>query len=531
MRRRYWLAAFAIAAVLVVMVAILAASSIPFSSDAARRRVVATLAAELDGEVELRELQFRLLPRVRAEGAGLVVRHKGRRDVPPLISIDRFVVEGSVFNLLRRHISDVTVEGLTVAIPPDRDDHDPEAGDQTPVAAPAAKSEPEPARSDAQSGDLSRTLVIDRLVSTNGQLVILPKRAGKEPRTWGLHEVRMEGVGVGRTMPFDVTLTNAVPPGQIVTKGAFGPWQREHPGRTPLMGAFTFENADLGVFKGIAGTLAARGTFGGVLERIETQGVTDTPDFRLTKGGRAVPLHATYSAVVDGTNGDTYLNQVDGSFLETSLTATGKVVDVPNVKGRIVELAVTMDKARLEDVLALAVKGDKPPMTGALQLQTTLVIPPGEADVVDKIRLEGDFEISETRFSDPDVQRKINELSQRGQGRMKEPPPQKVASHFEGKFKTDKGVLAIPVVAFDIPGALVRLSGTYGLEREVLDFSGTLFLDAKLSETVTGWKSLLLKMADPLFRGEGGGSAIPIKISGPRSNPSFGLDRGRIFKR
>jgi len=35
-----------------------------------------------------------------------------------------------------------------------------------------------------------------------------------------------------------------------------------------LKGAFTFARADLNVFKGIAGTLSARGTFGGSLERI-----------------------------------------------------------------------------------------------------------------------------------------------------------------------------------------------------------------------------------------------------------------------
>ena len=40
-------------------------------------------------------------------------------------------------------------------------------------------------------------------------------------------------------------------------------------------------------------------------------------------------------------------------------------------------------------------------------------------------------------------------------------------------------------------------------------------MDAKISETVTGFKSLLLKMIDPLFSGENGGSEIPIRISGP----------------
>ena len=51
-----------------------------------------------------------------------------------------------------------------------------------------------------------------------------------------------------------------------------------------------------------------------------------------------------------------------------------------------------------------------------------------------------------------------------------------------------------------------------------------------ISETVGGFKGVLLKVVDPLFKGDNGGSAIPIQISGRRDNPTFGLDKGRIFK-
>jgi hypothetical protein len=78
---------------------------------------------------------------------------------------------------------------------------------------------------------------------------------------------------------------------------------------------------------------------------------------------------------------------------------------------------------------------------------------------------------------------------------------------------------------------MVRLAGTYGLRSEMLDFRGSLLLDAKVSETQTGVKSLLLKVVDPLFKKHGGGSSLPIKISGPRKDPSFGLDTHRLFKR
>jgi hypothetical protein len=81
-----------------------------------------------------------------------------------------------------------------------------------------------------------------------------------------------------------------------------------------------------------------------------------------------------------------------------------------------------------------------------------------------------------------------------------------------------------------VPSAAVQLAGRYGLRRETIDFSGNLFMDAKVSQTMTGWRSLLLKIVDPLFRRDGQ-TVIPIKIEGTRSDPSFGLDSGRVFHR
>jgi hypothetical protein len=36
--------------------------------------------------------------------------------------------------------------------------------------------------------------------------------------------------------------------------------------------------------------------------------------------------------------------------------------------------------------------------------------------------------------------------------------------------------------------------------------------------------SFLLRAASPFFRRKGGGAEIPVKISGTRSEPKFGLD-------
>jgi hypothetical protein len=47
----------------------------------------------------------------------------------------------------------------------------------------------------------------------------------------------------------------------------------------------------------------------------------------------------------------------------------------------------------------------------------------------------------------------------------------------------------------------------------------------------SGFKAFLARLAQPFFRRQGGGSRFPIKITGPRSKPEFGLDMGRVFRR
>ena len=81
---------------------------------------------------------------------------------------------------------------------------------------------------------------------------------------------------------------------------------------------------------------------------------------------------------------------------------------------------MTIDRGRLEDVLKLAVKTPKPPMQGALKLSTRFVLPPGDRDVVEKLRLNGQFTIAGGRFTSDEVQRKINELSRRGRAKAAE---------------------------------------------------------------------------------------------------------------
>jgi hypothetical protein len=502
-------------AALVPVVAFRVSASL--SSAAAQTRLVAALAEIFDAQVELKEFHLRTVPTFRAEGSGLTVRHRGRQDVPPLISIKLFAVESGYIPLLKGHISRLDVIGLEIQIPPDRN-----RDDNVPMTATRVDSSPR--------RDLMPALIIDHLFSTAARVTIVPEEANKPPKVWDIHDLRMESLSINNAMPFKATLTNALPPGEISTQGIFGPWQRSAPGHTPLRGEFTIAGADLSVFKGISGVLSAEGRFGGRLAQIDVFGETDTPLFKV-KTGLPVPLRTRYHAVVDGTNGNTALYEIDASFLNTALVATGSVIEAGDGLGRTVSLDVTMDHGRLEDVLRLAINTPKPPMKGGLRLSTRFVLPPGDTDVVRRLRLNGQFLIAGSRFTNPDVQQKVDELSKRSRGIVRDEPTPLVPARFGGQFRLHAGRLEIPTAAFDVPGSRLEFNGAYDLVPETMNFRGTLYMNVKLSETTTGLKALLLKAADPFFRRQGGGSAIPIKITGTRNEPVFGLDKAHVLSR
>lgn len=501
------------------------AATVPFSADSLRRRIVLTLSDRLDSDVTLGELQFRLFPRMRVVGTDLVIRQRDRGDVPPLITIKRFEAQADLAGLMRKHVAHVELEGLDIEIPPNRHHDDDEKEKRSPES------------------DFGDDVVIDVMDSGRARLAILSSKSHKPPKVWDIHSLHMEEVGIGKAMPYRATLTNAVPPGEIVTHGTFGPWQRDDPGDTPLDGAYAFDKADLSVFKGISGILSSRGSFGGTLDRIDAKGETDTPDFTIAVGGHPFALHTKYHSIIDGTNGDTILERIDASFLQSSLVATGAVVDdTPDGRGsrkpeegksgRTVKLDIRMDRARVEDVMKMAVKTSEPPMSGGLKLDTKFLLPPGDADVAERLQLDGQFAIASARFTNYDVQGKIEELSTRGRGVKSDAPNDRVVSNFEGRFKLAGGTLHLPALQFAVPGATVQLAGGYALKPETLDFSGQLLLDAKISQAVTGFKSVLLKVVDPLFKQKDGtGSALPIRIHGRRSAPQFGLDMKRALKR
>ena len=495
---------------MLVTLAIIAAAG--SRSSTLRQLVIDTLSERLDSDVQLDTFSVDLFPTVDVRGEGLVVRLRGHADMPPLLKIRGFVMKGGLFGLLRRprRFRQINLDGLEINIPPGGSDF---ADHYNRAASPESADQPS-----------SSPLHIEQLESTDAVLRLIPKRAGKQPREFLIHRLTMQGVGITQRMPFKAELTNPIPRGAISTEGRFGPWGRDVPSATPVEGAYVFQNADLSTIKGIGGILTSTGKFHGPLGRIEVTGETKTPDFRLDVAGNPMPLSTTFEAVVDGTDGDTYLKSVDAQLGKTPIVASGVIAGTPGVKGRTVQVDAKITDGRIEDLLRLSVKGQEPLLTGNLSLHSEFTLPPGHDDVVDRMRLKGNFDLSAAQFTSRTVRAKLGEMSARATGKPDEAPA-RVVSDLEGRFTVAGGVLSLGGLKFQIPGAAVQLDGTYGMRTEQLDFTGTLRMQATISKAAGGGAlSVFLKVVDPLFKKKGAGTVLPIRVRGTREQPKFGVD-------
>ena len=456
------------------------------------------------------------------------MRHKGRTDVPPLISIHSFSAEATLFGVPGRplRLTRVHLDRLEVNVPPGGL-HVDDAGDDDAGDDDAGDDKTPPTNGGNETSAHSSPLIVDDLTSDDAVLRILRRMPGKHPREFAIARLSMQDTGATTPWAFDASLTNPTPPGRIEATGTFGPWNAAEPAETPLAATYRFHDADLGHFEGIRGTLESEGAFRGVLEQIEVDGSTHVADFALEDVNHPVRLETRFHSIVDGTNGNTWLRPVDATFLDTVVHVVGGVVERDGDDGRTVTLDVVMDKARIEDVLYLAVKSKDAPMTGALTLRAKLELPPGHVDTLEKLNLDGSFEMTGARFGAEGVQTKVNELSQKARAEP-EQRADDVVSDFSGTFAMRGGVIRFSRITFAVPGARVNLNGAYAVRSEALDFHGTVRLDAKLSELTSGGKAIFLKLIEPLFRRKDV-TVVPITVGGTVESPKVGLDIGRAF--
>lgn len=474
----------------------------PFRRDV----VVKELEDESFSKVKVAAFHGTYFPRPGCVLEHVVFQHNPKAGTPPLMTIERIRIEGSLGGLFRRHVKRVVAEGMHILIPPKG------TGEhfETPPRATAA---------------------IDYLIADGAILEVARAQTDQPPLKFVFFAFTLSHVGGDGPASFKAKLSNPEPPGEISTTGEFGPWNADHVGKTAVSGEYLFQHADLAVFRGISGLLSSSGKFSGELDQIKVNGATDVPLFAVTLSPHQVWLRTQFHAVVNGDNGDTFLKQITATFGKTTVWTEGSVAGESGRAGKTASLELAATDGRIQDILLFFTESPRAPMSGIVSFKAKVSVPPGPRPFLEKLELQGDFGIDNGTFTKSDTQAGVNSLSKGAQGKEDhstsdndEGDPETVLSDLKGRAVVKDGTARFSNLSFRVPGALAQMQGTYSLITQKIDLRGTLKTDAEVSKTTHGIKSLMLKVLDPFFKNKRGGYVAPVKITGTYQHPSFGLD-------
>ena len=448
-------------------------------------------------EVSFRAFHQTIFPFPGCVVEGVAFRH-GPPQNKPLIAIEKLTIRGNYLGLLQTRVSRITAEGMLVSIPA--------FGTGEPFHTTPSK------------------VTVDELVANGAAVEFAFHDPDKAPLRFDIREATLRNVRPGGSLSYRMKVHNPEPPGEVTVEGKFGPWSRGSAAQTPISGEYKFEDADLSVYKGIAGKLSSTGKFQGDLGHIDIAGTTDTPDFEVKSGSHPVRLTTEFSAYVDATHGDTFLKQVTADFWKTHIQAEGSIAKSPGGKGKTGLIDLKSSDARIEDILRLFVKAPRAPMSGRVTLQGRVEIPPGKEEFLKKVKLRGSFGIGSGTFSKTSTQEGVNKLSAGARGEKDPADPETVLTDLTGQVNLSAGTSTFSDLSFSVPGAAARMHGTYNLLNHKIDLHGQMQVDSKISNTESGTKAFLLKVMEPFFKKKKKGEIVPIRISGTYEHPSFGLD-------
>jgi len=451
-------------------------------------------------EVQMANFERLYFPQPGYIAQNVTISREPKPGAPPLVRIGKITCQTTWPALLTftHRISRIDLENVQVYIP----DH---------VPPPVRKH-----------GEGKIKITVTELFANGTVLEVAPKHKGGKTTRFEFPELAVGNAARNKAMSFRTLLRNPNPPGDLRVSGSVGPLRLGKIGDTPISGTFQFRNADLSVYKIIAGTPSADGRFLGTVGRAQIIGRTEIPNFEVTRSGHSLGVTAEFHAVANGTKGDVSIPSVRAHFLETTVIAQGSIGGEP---GKTVSLDLDSPDGRVQDLLRLFVKTDVPPLAGPLTLHAHVELPPTHRPFIRRVQLDGNFMISDADFTKSTTQEKVDELSARARGNKVKTKsrnlPAQVSEDLRGDVRLREGTAQVSRAVFAMPGAVARGSGTYDVVTEAIDLRGELAMRATLSKAAGGLKSILLKPLDPWFKKDGAGAVLPVRISGTYSHPVF----------
>jgi hypothetical protein len=224
----------------------------PFSTST----VSESLQQIIPGTVQIAKFQSTYFPHPGCIAEGVVlVRASSASGTPPLVTVQRISIQANYLDLFLRpgYIARIVLNGLRVHVP---------------TRGSGANRE---TNSAAQSGSISMKTRVGEIIADSAVLEVA-RHGDKRPLNFAIHLLTLNSVTRDKPFSYRVALTNALPPGEIVSGGQLGPWNSRALGETSVSGSVTFQQANLGVFRGIAGTLSSEDSFEGALGHIDIHG-------------------------------------------------------------------------------------------------------------------------------------------------------------------------------------------------------------------------------------------------------------------
>jgi AsmA-like C-terminal region len=530
---------FASMALAVLLVALATAGMIiathwPFS----QAKITQSLQETFPATVTFHAIHSTYLPHPGCIAEGVEFRRVGRPSgTPPIATIQHLTIQAHYTDIFFRpgYLAHIIMDGVHLQVP----------AIGTPLDATGWHETPS-------------TIRVGEILA-DGAVIEIARANPQPPLRFDVHTLKLTSVSRNEPLSYAVALHNPLPPGEIRAHGQFGPWNSDAPGQTPVAGEYIFQNADLSVFEGIAGILLGKDKFQGILQHIETRGRIDIPDFMVTQAEHPVHLTADYRAIVNGTNGDVALQDVTASYLHTTVHGKGEIAGHAGQHGKTTSLDLTVREGHIQDLLWMFVHGKKSALNGVTNLTAHVIIPPDLHPFLRQIRMSGDFGISGGEFSKASTQADVDTLSERARGlkpaeaktsgtNSAEAKPgevkpveiksadaktsqnvsdqnlEDVISNLAGHVEVRDGIAHFRDFSFAVPGAFAKVHGVYNLENKEVNLHGTLKTEAELSEMSTGFKSVLLKPLNVVFKKKHAGAEVPVHLIGTYKNPEFGLD-------
>ena len=493
----------------VVVAMILAALKWPFKEAA----ILDALKQQSGGEVQVGSFHNRFFPKPGCVVEQISFRHPGDVKGQPYLTIQRLVIVTSYFELLTNHINFVRADNLHVQVMPS----------QQPATAQGFNV-----------GSLNSGLTIGKIVADGAEIEFLPTPERKESLIYRIPKLMVQDLANGKPLRFTGTLQIPYPAAEVETTGEFWPWKAGHGGESKLSGAYELKSLDLGSFDAVGGIVTSKGNFDGVLQHVDVQGTAETPNFTVSTSGHKVRITSDFSATVNGLNGDVDLNAARVHYGRTTITGAGSVSDQEGVDGKVATFELSSREARVQDLVWMFISSNQPPMTGPIVFRAKATLNPGRQPFLNRVKLIGDFGISDAQYPHPDTQKKIDVLSARARGQADKVEdsneklgngsydPGRVVANIKGHVVLSDTVAHLNDVSFAVPGALAKVHGTYGLTNQRINLQGYMRLESELSKTTTGVQSFLLKVAHPFMKkGHHNASVVAIQIGGTYENPTF----------